>query len=152
MKRAVTASLLLFICLSAHARSSLVGRVVRVVDGDTIVVLDARNDRIRVGLVGVDAPERVQAYGEASRRSLANLCAGQPVAVYEMQENRYGYLFGKIYCAGVDATVEQVKLGMAWVQDQKSPLYKLQKAAQSAKIGLWADSDPIPPWDYRERR
>jgi endonuclease YncB( thermonuclease family) len=151
MKHAVVALVLFFICLSARARTSVVGRAVRIVDGDTLVVLDARNDRIRVGLAGVDAPERVQAYGESSRRALANLCAGQPVAVYDMQENRYGYFFGKVYCAGVDAAAEQIKRGMAWAQNKKSSLHKLQKAAQSAKVGLWADPHPIPPWEYRER-
>ncbi len=43
---------------------TLNGRVVKIVDGDTITVLDASNTQHRIRLQGIDAPERGQAYGK----------------------------------------------------------------------------------------
>jgi endonuclease YncB( thermonuclease family) len=54
--------LLLFILSSSHA-ASLTGRMVRVIDGDTIVVLDAEKVQHKIRLQGIDAPESGQAYG-----------------------------------------------------------------------------------------
>jgi endonuclease YncB( thermonuclease family) len=37
------------------------------------------------------------------------------------------------------------------LEDQR--LYaEAEESARSAKIGLWIDPDPIPPWDFRHRR
>ena len=60
---------LLFILLLTHSLDQagvLTGRVVRVTDGDTIVVLGPGNAQHKVRLQGIDAPERGQAYGTKS--------------------------------------------------------------------------------------
>ena len=41
-----------------------VGKVVGVADGDTVTVLDAQQRRHRIRLLGIDAPEQNQAFGQ----------------------------------------------------------------------------------------
>lgn len=56
-------------------------------------------------------------------------------------------------CAGTDANAAQVSAGMAWVYVRyaRDPaLFQLQDEARTAKRGLWADSSPVPPWDFRK--
>jgi endonuclease YncB( thermonuclease family) len=62
--------LLLLIFSSLHAET-LTGRVVRVTDGDTIVVLDADKVQYKMRLQGIDAQERHQAYGTKSKEHLS---------------------------------------------------------------------------------
>ncbi len=69
--------LLLFFCSLAQA--DITGRVVAVTDGDTIKVLDADNTQYKVRLTGIDAPEKKQPFGNASRKNLANMVARKDV-------------------------------------------------------------------------
>lgn len=67
--------------------------------------------------------------------------------------DRYGRTVGELDCAGVPAGPEQVRRGMAWVYTKYapkgSPLYQLEAEARAARLGLWADPDPTPPWSWR---
>jgi endonuclease YncB( thermonuclease family) len=45
----------------------LEGGLVKITDGDTLYVLDANYQQHKIRLAGIDAPERKQAYGLASR-------------------------------------------------------------------------------------
>ena len=67
--------------------SELVGRVVGVADGDTLTVL-VNNEPIHIRLANIDAPEKSQAFGKASKKSLSDLCFGQEahVTVYEIDK------------------------------------------------------------------
>ena len=78
--RVITLFFLLFLSLAAFA-NSLTGKVVKITDGDTLYVLDANYKEHKIRLAGIDAPERKQAYGLASRKHLASLVAGQQVTV-----------------------------------------------------------------------
>jgi endonuclease YncB( thermonuclease family) len=108
-----------------------------------------------VRLDAIDAPERRQPYGRRSQESLAELCAKRTARVVEKGVDRYGRTIGVIVCDGVEANSEQVRRGMAWVFDRyapgNSPLYGLQREAQSTRRGLWSDSQPIAPWTWRRR-
>jgi endonuclease YncB( thermonuclease family) len=73
--RPVVFLLLLPIFPSVHA-DTLTGRVVRVTDGDTLVVLDAAKVQHKIRLHGIDAPERGQACGTKSKDHLSELVAG----------------------------------------------------------------------------
>jgi endonuclease YncB( thermonuclease family) len=75
--------------------------------------------------------------------------------VEQIARDRYGRSVGRVECRTVDAGAHQVATGMAWVYDRyskpTSPLYGLQAGARAAKRGLWADTEPAPPWDWRRR-
>ncbi len=74
--RVTTLFLLVFLTLSALA-DTLTGKVVKITDGDTLYVLDANYKEHKIRLAGIDAPERKQAYGLASRKHLASIVAGK---------------------------------------------------------------------------
>ncbi len=63
-----------FLSIPAFA-DTLTGKVVKITDGDTLYVLDANYKEHKIRLAGIDAPERKQAYGLASRKHLASIVA-----------------------------------------------------------------------------
>lgn len=151
--RAVAAVVLLFFFASHAGAETFDGLVVRVIDGDSLVVAFDQG-HIHVRLREIDAPERRQPFGEPSRLSLADICKNT-ARVSWTEKDRNGRLLGRVWCDGVYANAEQVRRGMAWVFDRyatERELYAPQDAARSAKIGLWADPTAIPPWQWRETR
>ena len=134
--------------------------MIAIADGDTVTVLDSEGQRRKIRLAGIDAPESRQAYGQRSRSSLQDLLAGRQVQVTYDKADRYGRLVGKIELEGRDINLEQLRRGLAWhykkYEAEQSPgdrqLYAhAQREAQAARLGLWRDSQPLPPWDYRQQ-
>lgn len=156
MYRALLATLTLVLSCSARADRTggrHEGRVVSVHDGDTLTVL-VEKQQVRVRLAEIDAPERHLPFGHRSRQSLADLCFQESATVELVARDRYGRSVGKVQCAGKDAGSHQVSSGMAWVYERyapkDSPLFGLQAEAKAARRGLWADAQPIPPWEWRK--
>ncbi|EAO6189776.1 hypothetical protein FCO60_21490 [Salmonella enterica] len=137
------------------------GKVIRVLDGDTIEIktLPAKivvyEVPIRVRLINIDAPEKKQPFGCWSANQLKALLAGQSVTVSYTQTDRYGRIIGRVFTMnGTDASRFMVQSGAAWVYDRYNTdksLPALQREAQEQKRGLWADSNPVPPWEWRHK-
>lgn len=81
MKTLLAACLFLF-SITAFA-DQLQGKVVRVADGDTITILDSQNTQHKIRLMGIDAPEKGQPFGDASKRSLSDLVFGKLVTGFQ---------------------------------------------------------------------
>jgi len=128
------------------------GKVIRVLDGDTIEVLQDKNP-VRIRLANIDAPEKKQAFGRWSTNQLKGLVAAQPVMVTYTQTDRYGRIIGNVFTTnGTQASRFMVQSGAAWVYERYNTdkaLPALQREAQTQKRGLWADSQPVPPWEWR---
>ena len=149
------------------AHADFIGKVVAVTDGDTIKLLDANQVQHRVRLVGIDAPEKSQPLGNASRKYLASMVAGKEVRVESAKNDRYGRVLGKIWvepadCPGcgktLDVNLAQILAGMAWwyqdyARDQPAADRERYKTAVSeakaSKLGLWREPGAIPPWAWR---
>ncbi len=162
--------MVLVLTLSLPSFADVEGKVVAVTDGDTIKVLDDKNVQHKIRLTGIDAPERNQPYGNASRKHLAALVAGKIVYVESSKTDRYGRTLGKVLVKSVDcpscgysldANHAQIKAGMAWwyryyakEQPKKDRIsYELaEDEARAEKIGLWQEPDPVPPWDWRRQQ
>ena len=160
------ALILAILAVSAHPAEL---KVVKVSDGDTIEVLD-RRDRIRVRLTGIDAPERGQPSGRASRDYLASLIAGTSVRVESSSTDRYGQVLGRVWArpAGcndceptIDVNLAVLSAGMAWwyrhyasqqTDIDRSDYEAAELEAKKAQLGLWSEEEPIPPWDWRRGR
>lgn len=131
------------------------GKVIRVLDGDTIEVLQEQQP-VRVRLLNIDAPEKKQPFGRWSTNQLKSLLAGQSVTVSYTQTDRYGRVLGRVVTAnGTEANRQQVLKGAAWVYDRyntDNSLPALQQEAQTQKCGLWADPNPVPPWEWRHKQ
>jgi len=138
--------------------TSVSGTVVKIADGDTITILDAQNVQHKIRLQGIDAPERRQDFSEVSREHLASLVFGKYVRIEYEKVDRYGRLVGRVWVDGNDECLEQLKAGLAWhykeYEKEQSPtdrqLYaSAEQEARAQKRGLWKDSNPTPPWEYR---
>lgn len=155
MKRFKISTAVLLFTLAAHAAAAeLEGRVVRVLDGDTIEVLSASQERHRIRLANIDAPEKSQAFGQRSRQNLTKLVAGRHVTVEVQDTDRYGRQIGRVVADGVEANTEQVRAGMAWVYtryNQNRRLPAIEAEAKREQFGLWSDPQPLEPWLYRRQ-
>ncbi len=139
---------------------TLIGKVVRITDGDTLVILDATQTQHKIRLAGIDAPESKQPFGQKSKERLSQSVAGQQVAVDWSKRDRYDRIIGKIIYDGKDVNLAQIRTGLAWwyrkyAQEQSPVDRQLYEAAEDRaradQVGLWSDKDPIPPWDWRKR-
>lgn len=131
---------------------ALVGRVVRISDGDTLTLLVNRQE-IRVRLHGIDAPEAGQPFGTVARKALADAVFGKTVQVENRGQDRYRRTLGVVRLDGVDVNGGLVKDGMAWAYVKYSRAYVAQeKDAREARRGLWVDAAPMPPWEWRDAR
>jgi endonuclease YncB( thermonuclease family) len=137
---------------------SITGIVIGITDGDTITLLEHRT-HYKVRLAGIDAPEKKQAFGTASKKSLSDLVYNKQVDVDWHKHDRYGRIVGKVLVEGVDTNLEQIKRGMAWyykkyknelVFEDRLGYLLAQENAEAEKIGLWFDKQPTPPWDFRK--
>jgi endonuclease YncB( thermonuclease family) len=121
-------------------------------DGDTVVLLDSTNTRIHIRLDGIDAPENSQSYGKESADKLKELILDKDVKILSSGKDKYGRTIGRIYINDAWINLEMIKLGCAWHYKQYSKDEKLANAelvARSEKLGIWSESNPIAPWDYR---
>lgn len=110
------------------------------------------NHEIKVRLVGIDAPEIGQPFGSVARDRLRSLVMGQVVNVRSDGQDRYGRTLGTIEVAGVNVNRQLVADGMAWHYTKYShdpALAAAERDAREAKRGLWKDSKPVPPWEWR---
>ena len=89
-------------------------KVVKVVDGDTVYVLDQAVERHKIRLGGIDAPEHNQAFGNKSTDNLARLIAGKNINVEYVKRDKYGRIIGKLLKADLDINLQQIKDGFAW--------------------------------------
>ena len=164
-------SCLLAVMLSCHAgiaaAATLNGTVARVIDGDTVTVIDGRHRKIKVRLSGIDAPEKRQAFGREAGANLTLLIMGKPVAVEWHKRDVYGRLIGRVLYAPAtcssctkieDAGLAQINSGYAWsYRDASSEQSYVDKqryaiaenAARASRRGLWADAKPVSPWQWR---
>jgi len=134
------------------AAGDLNGRVVSVADGDTLTVLVTGNRQVKIRLAGIDAPEHDQPFGQKSRQSLSELAFGQTATVATQKTDDYGRTVGTVTVGGVNVEAEQVRRGLAWVYRKYSDdaqLLALEAEAKTARRGLWAEANPLPPWDWR---
>lgn len=147
------------LCLSASLCADdppmpFAGKVVKIADGDTITVLvDKTQHKIR--LEGIDAPERTQAFGTKAKQALADKVSGKEIKVVWKKRDKYKRILGNIYLDGRWVNKEMVAEGWAWHYRSLSSNQELAKAqteAKDAKRGLWADADPIPPWEFRKMK
>jgi micrococcal nuclease len=134
------------------AAEEFTARVVGVTDGDTLRVFHA-NHQETVRLVGVDAPEKRQAYGDRAKRFTADLAFDRTVTVRTAGRDRNGRLLGEVVLPdGRSLNQELVRAGYAWwfrKYSRDGRLARLEEEARASRRGLWADEAPQAPWDYR---
>lgn len=142
------------------------GKVVGIIDGDTIDILTVDKTKIRIRLNGIDAPETGQLFGKNAKQLLSDFIGGMSVWVVAHDKDRYGRTIGDVFCenaAGPDFQPgtylppwnfnrELVKRGLAWhykkySDDENLAMDKIRP--KDLTLGLWSDARSIPPWEWR---
>ena len=162
----INALVITFSLSIVDVRADFNAKVQRVVDGDTIYVVDNFGQKFKVRLTGIDAPEQNQPYGLASKYHLSELLLNKFVLL-ESKPNkgksysvdRYKRVLAKIILNGRDINLSQVLNGYAWhfkrYQKQQTPkdreLYSQAEIdAKKNELGLWGEKNPIAPWKWRK--
>ncbi len=139
----------------------LVGKVIKVTDGDTLNILTLENEILKVRLSGIDAPEKDQAFGNRSKQALADIVHSKMVTVEYNKLDKYQRFVGKVIFNDQDVNLRQIKLGLAWHYkkyeneqdiDDRSVYANEEYLAQKEKVGLWVDKNPVAPWDFRNQQ
>ncbi len=140
---------------NARAQSEVVtGRVVGVHDGDSITVLAAGKVQLKIRLEGIDAPELKQPFSQQSKEALSGLVFGKTVSLHVTGTDRYKRTLAVVIVGGLNVNREMLLRGFAWhfVRYSKDAALKAaQIEAKEAMRGLWADSQALPPWEWRKR-
>ena len=134
--------------------AAVVGKVVKVVDGDTLHVYSNKKT-YKIRLSGIDAPERGQAYGKRAKEHLEFLVAGKQVIAIVESKDRYGRYVASVKVQSKDVCAELLAAGYAWhykQYDNNKYYDELQLEAKKAKRGLWIDKKPQAPWEYRKEQ
>lgn len=150
---AILFSLILVPCL---AWADFTGKVIGVIDGDTIEVLHEKTP-VPIRLHGIDCPEKGQAFGKRAKQAASALAFGKEVTVQEHGKGKYGRTIGDVTLPdGVNLNHELVKQGWCWWYRKYAPtdsnLSALEDEARTEERGLWQDPHPIPPWEWRKSR
>lgn len=133
----------------------------RVVDGDTLVLsVDGRKERVR--LIGVDATELDQEFGNEAKQALARLEEGRPVLLRcTGLKDRYGRILGSVAFRDVDVGLYLIERGYAWYfqhygsdvpPDWRTAYDMAQAEAKYQRVGLWSAIGSVSPWVWRKQK
>jgi micrococcal nuclease len=147
--------LLMGLLLATSAAAEIFeARVIAVMDGDTVLVLRGEQ-RIKVRLLNIDAPEKAQPYGPESRQALVDLVLRKQVQVDNRATDSYGRMLAELKLSGRSVNEEQVRRGMAWEYSHFHSNQKyvgLQNEARLARRGLWGGKEMAqPPEQWRKQ-
>mgnify|MGYP002375195414 CR=1 FL=1 len=146
---------LLLISTGITAQQVLVGKVVKVVDGDTFDLLSKSNKIYRIRMLEIDTPERGQVFYRVSKQALAAQIFSKEIKVLWTGTDRNGRLLGTVLCQGRNINLYMVEAGYAWHFKRYSKDIQFAKAelqARAAKRGLWGQGQAIAPWEFRKSR
>ena len=151
----MTKFLLCFLFLPLLSFSQIKGKVIKITDGDTFVLLTDSKEQIKIRLHGIDAPEKKQDYGTVSKNYLSNLVFKKDITIEFKNRDRYGRSIGIAFVEGVNVNEKMLAEGMAWhfkKYDTNSQWSALEIKAKKEKKGLWSQSNPVAPWEWRVRK
>lgn len=147
---------LLLLLLPTYANAvTITGKVIKVLDGDTIDIL-YHNKPERIRFNGIDAPEKGMPHGQKAKQFVLDLAAQKIVTVNVTDTDRYGRSIGDITLPdGKNLNREVVRAGYAWWYRKYSSdasLGELETEARKARRGLWQDKAPMAPWEWRKMK
>ena len=160
---------ILLLCPILSYADTLICKVVAIADGDTITCLTDDKVQHKIRLYQIDAPERKQDFGTASRKALSDLIFNKTVEIKTHGKDRYKRTLGTVYSditvknlfttdnnytVKKDINLYMIQLGMAWYYPfaKKNAGYQKEQAiAKAGKIGLWSQK-AIAPWEFRKAK
>jgi endonuclease YncB( thermonuclease family) len=141
----------------AAPAATLQARVIEVESGNSLIVTNTSRP-LHVRLKAVEPPDSRQPFSEAAREHLKALVLNQNVVV-EYTHLADGYLEARVFLNGTDIGSQMLRDGAAWydhsLEYTLSPadreIYaRCEQLARDEKRGLWQDSAPVAPWEFRK--
>ncbi|MDN5477413.1 MAG: thermonuclease family protein [Staphylococcus equorum] len=145
-------SILVLMLISSLTHADFVAKVVGITDGDTITVLDGQKNQIKVRLANIDAPEKNQAFGARSKQALSDLIFNKYVYIKENGFDMHKRMIATVMKGNDPINRIMVKDGYAWAYKEylNDPIIlNLETYARQNRLGLWQDSNPIYPSQWR---
>ena len=136
-----------------QSEKEMTGKVKKVIDGDSLIVIDSDNKEQELQLEGIDAPEAKQAYGKDATKALDKLVAGKEVKVKWKSRDNFDRILGHVYVGDQFVNLEMIKIGAAWHfkrYNKDEEFAKAEEKAREVKLGLWNENEPVAPWDFRK--
>ena len=122
--------------------------------GDTLTCLLPTKKQFKVRLQEIDAPEKGQPFGKKAKQYLSQLVFKQNVTLSVSGYDRYQRILATVYLQEQNINLEMVKNGMAWVYPHMLKIHSTFRhkiLPNNKKIGLWRDSNPIAPYEWRKQ-
>ena len=147
--------LLLLPTSSYSSTNSFTGRVIDVADGDTVTILTQNQEKIKIRLAGIDCPEGSQVHGEKAKQFISSLVSERRVRIIPDTIDQYGRTVATLLINGENLNRQIIAFGHGWVYrkyctaDYCNDWLKLEQTARDARVGLWSDENPQPPWEWR---
>lgn len=146
-------------CISQEGKqlksdNQISGTVIKIVDGDTFDILTQQNQTIRIRMNGIDCPEKKQDYYSVAKTKLGDYIFNKVVEIITFGKDRYKRTIANVFVDNKNINVAMVRNGYAWHYKKYSTdpiLAEAEKEARLSKRGLWAKSNPIPPWEFRHK-
>ena len=124
-------------------------------DGDTITILTQNNEEKRIRLGGIDCPESSQLHGDKAKQFVASMVSERRVRIIPDGIDDYGRTVATVLINGENVNRQVIAFGHGWVfrkyctADYCYDWLKLEETARDARVGLWSDDNPQPPWEWR---
>ena len=155
MKKIGSAVIALLISFMTWASDEITGKVISVIDGNTLEVIAEDNETYKILLHGIDCPEIEQEYGVKAKQLLEKLVLEKNVQVIIQGKDRWGNRLGVILVNGkTDPRFDLLKEGLAWTSERNpiEELEVLKEKARESSLGLWKEGTPTPPWIFRRQQ
>lgn len=154
---------LLALPLPADSAPALQGKVVKVSDGDTLVVQVDPNRQEKVRLVGIDTPEMAQKpWGERAKAFTERLALGKVVRLEAdvQPRDQYGRLLAYAYVGKTFINHELIRQGYAMLLTYPPNVAHVEEFTQAQKLarqegkGIWSSKDGLKqsPRDFRREK
>lgn len=153
----IVACFISLLLVPACSVSALEGTVVKVIDGDSLMVQwEGKVSEVR--LYGIDTPEYRQPFSNKAKQFTRKLALGQLVIVEEKDIDKYGRTVALVRSRGKLVNRELVRVGLAWYysrycheQPLCGELKLLEQKAKKEKRGLWRGRNPVSPRKWKKQ-
>jgi micrococcal nuclease len=129
------------------------GKVVEIVRADEIRVMMSNGTTENIRLYGIDSPGEPQPFGREAKLYTTGRVLGKTVEVIPIFRDNINRVIAYVNVDGQSLVEELLRNGMTWWYRKYVPwelgLANLEAEARKAGVGLWADSAPIPPWEFQ---
>lgn len=161
--------LTLFVCVTASfgQTTAFSGRVLGILDGDTISLQGPRNKEYKIRLAGIDAPEADQDFADKAKEYLGELINGKNVTVVGRKLDRHGRIVAQVFLVDPktnfprDISYSMLTAGLAWhykesvaeqSREDQIRYSEGEEAARGAGIHIWSVPSPVAPWEFMKAK